>query len=39
MPERDIYLLSPRALSPETIALAFAKTSRAPESYRQIAEE
>jgi hypothetical protein len=30
MPERDIYLLSPRALSPETIAVAFAKTSRSP---------
>ena len=30
MPEREIYLLSPRALSPETIAVAFAKTSRAP---------
>ena len=39
MPEREIYLLSPRALSPETIAVAFAKTSRAPESFRQIAAE
>lgn len=39
MPERDIYLLSPRALSPETIAVAFAKTSRAPESFREIASE
>lgn len=39
MPERDIYLLSPRALSPETIAVAFAKTSRAPESFREIAKE
>ncbi|MCZ2120870.1 MAG: FAD-dependent thymidylate synthase [Anaerolineales bacterium] len=39
MPEREIYLLSPRALSPETIAVAFAKTSRAPESFREIAEE
>ncbi len=38
MPKRDIYLLSPRALSPETIAVAFAKTSRAPESFREIAE-
>ncbi len=37
MPERDIYLLSPRALSPETIAVAFAKTSRSPESFRDIA--
>lgn len=39
MPEREIYLLSPRALSPETIAVAFAKTSRAPESFREIASE
>jgi thymidylate synthase ThyX len=39
MPERDIYLLSPRALSPETIAVAFAKTSRSPESFREIASE
>jgi thymidylate synthase ThyX len=39
MPDREIYLLSPRALSPETIAVAFAKTSRAPESFRDIAAE
>lgn len=39
MPEREIYLLSPRALSPETIAVAFAKTSRSPESFRDIAAE
>jgi len=39
MPEREIYLLSPRTLSPETIAVAFAKTSRAPESFREIAAE
>src|SRR5512144_122565 len=37
MPERQIYLLSPRELSPETIAVAFAKTSRSPESFRDIA--
>src|SRR5690348_17960427 len=37
MPEREIYLLSPRSLSPETIAVAFAKTSRSPESFRAIA--
>ena len=37
MPDREIYLLSPRALSPETIAVAFAKTSRSPESFRDIA--
>ncbi|HEU0294265.1 MAG TPA: FAD-dependent thymidylate synthase [Anaerolineales bacterium] len=39
MTEREIYLLSPRALSPETIAVAFAKTSRSPESFRAIAAE
>lgn len=39
MPKRDIYLLSPRTLSPETIAVAFAKTSRSPESFREIAAE
>lgn len=37
MPERRIYLLSPRELSPETIAVAFAKTSRSPESFDEIA--
>ncbi|HEY5984589.1 MAG TPA: FAD-dependent thymidylate synthase, partial [Anaerolineales bacterium] len=37
MQERRIYLLSPRELSPETIAVAFAKTSRSPESFREIA--
>ena len=36
-PKRDIYLLSPREYSPETIAVAFAKTSRSPESFREIA--
>jgi len=39
MSKRDIYLLSPKQLSPETIAVAFAKTSRAPESFRDIAAE
>ena len=39
MPTREIYLLSPRSLSPETIAVAFAKTSRSPESFRAIAAE
>jgi thymidylate synthase ThyX len=39
MPKRDIYLLSPKQLSPETIAVAFAKTSRSPESFRDIAAE
>ena len=37
MPEQQIYLLSPKELSPETIAVAFAKTSRSPESFREIA--
>jgi thymidylate synthase ThyX len=39
MPARQIYLLSPKRLSPETIAVAFAKTSRSPESFREIAAE
>jgi thymidylate synthase ThyX len=39
MPPRQIYLLSPKELSPETIAVAFAKTSRSPESFREIASE
>jgi len=37
MPDRHIYLLSPKEHSPETIAVAFAKTSRSPESFREIA--
>lgn len=37
MADRRIYLLSPRELSPETIAVAFAKTSRSPESFSEIA--
>ncbi len=39
MASRQIYLLSPRELSPETIAVAFAKTSRSPESFREITAE
>lgn len=39
MPSRDIYLLSPRNHSPETIAVTFAKTSRSPQSFREIAAE
>lgn len=35
--ERKIYLLDPQLLPPETIAVTFAKTSRSPESFRQIA--
>ncbi len=37
--QRRIYLLSPKHLSPETIAVAFAKTSRSPQSFREIADE
>jgi thymidylate synthase ThyX len=39
MPPRQIYLLSPKELPPETIAVAFAKTSRSPASFREIAAE
>jgi thymidylate synthase ThyX len=35
----DVYLLSRDKLSPETIAVTFAKTSRSPLSFREIAEE
>jgi thymidylate synthase ThyX len=38
-PKREIYLLSPKQFSPETIAVAFAKTSRAPESFGEIASQ
>ncbi|MDF1519781.1 MAG: FAD-dependent thymidylate synthase [Brevefilum sp.] len=36
---RRIYLLSPRDLSPETIAVTFAKTSRSPKPFDEIASE
>jgi thymidylate synthase ThyX len=36
---RRIYLLDPKRLSPETIAVAFAKTSRSPKSFDEIASE
>lgn len=40
MPQpRRIYLLDPKHLSPETIAVAFAKTSRSPQSFDEIAAE
>jgi thymidylate synthase ThyX len=40
MPDkRQIYLLDPQKYSPETIAVAFAKTSRSPESFAVIADE
>jgi thymidylate synthase ThyX len=32
-------LLDPKTLSPETIAVTFAKTSRSPQSFREIASE
>ena len=37
--ERRIYLLDPQKLPPETIAVTFAKTSRSPETFEQIASE
>ncbi|HNT53075.1 MAG TPA: FAD-dependent thymidylate synthase [Anaerolineaceae bacterium] len=37
--ERQVYLLDPQDLPPETIAVTFAKTSRSPQSFRQIAAE
>lgn len=36
---REVYLLDPQVHSPETIAVAFAKTSRSPESFWKIASE
>jgi thymidylate synthase ThyX len=36
---RRIYLLSPRNISPETIAVTFAKTSRSPKPFDEIADE
>ena len=39
MKKQKIYLLSPKKLSPEVIAVTFAKTSRSPLSFREIAEE
>lgn len=37
--KRHIYLLDPQILNPETIAVTFAKTSRSPQSFREIAAE
>jgi thymidylate synthase ThyX len=37
--QRQVYLLDPQIHSPEIIAVAFAKTSRSPESFDQIASE
>jgi len=38
-PDRKVYLLDPQCLKPEVIAVAFAKTSRSPQSFREIAAE
>ncbi len=38
-PDRQVYLLDPQCLKPEVIAVAFAKTSRSPQSFREIAAE
>jgi thymidylate synthase ThyX len=39
MKKQKIYLLSPKKLSPEVIAVTFAKTSRSPLSFQEIADE
>ena len=40
MPQtRQVYLLDPKDLSPETIAVTFAKTSRSPQRFCEIAAE
>lgn len=36
---RQVYLLDPQQLPPETIAVTFAKTSRSPQSFKEIASE
>ena len=38
-PSRRVYLLNPQELRPETIAVAFAKTSRSPKPFDEIAAE
>jgi thymidylate synthase ThyX len=38
-PDRQVYLLDPQCLKPEVIAVAFAKTSRSPQTFREIAAE
>lgn len=37
--DRQIYILDPKDLTPETIAVTFAKTSRSPLSFRAIADD
>ncbi len=36
---RQVYLLDPQKIPPETIAVTFAKTSRSPQTFREIAAE
>lgn len=36
---RRVYMLDPQKLPPETIAVTFAKTSRSPQTFREIADE
>lgn len=38
-PKRQVYLLDPKQLEPETIAVTFAKTSRSPQRFCEIAAE
>lgn len=37
--KRQVYLLDPQKLDPETIAVTFAKTSRSPQTFQEIARE
>lgn len=37
--KRQVYLLDPQKLPPETIAVTFAKTSRSPQAFDEIAAE
>lgn len=39
MTQPRVYLLNPQSLTPETIAVAFAKTSRSPEAFDVIAAD
>lgn len=36
---RQVYLLDPQKIPPETIAVTFAKTSRSPQTFNEIAAE
>jgi thymidylate synthase ThyX len=37
--QRQVYLLDPQCLKPEVIAVAFARTSRSPQTFHEIAAE